>query len=416
MNNAMTLSFQLKTAKKDDSGKAPIYVRVTINGIRTEFSIKRVVEPSKWIGKAGIVKGTNEDSKSINAQITTVRTKLFQYFNQLTESGISPNCENVKNLYFGITEKGKTIVEAYEYHNAQVKELIGKDFAPATYVKYVTSLKHLKNFMQWKYFLTNMEVKKIDYSFVTEFEYYLKSVCCIAHNSAMKYITNLKKIVRICHGNGWIDKDPFINYKITKREVEREFLSDDELRSITEKNFRIERLENVRDIFIFSCYTGLAYADVKKMSSSNILVGIDGGKWIKINRTKTDTPSSIPILPPAAAILEKYSKDPKCVSSDTLLPVLSNQKMNSYLKEIADVCDINKNITFHLARHTFATTITLSNHVPIETVSKMLGHRSLKTTQHYAKVLDRKISEDMSALKDKLNLKVQKAAAINKAC
>jgi len=404
MNNAMNLSFQLKTAKKDENGQAPIYARITINGVRTEFSIKRFIDPSKWVNKAGIVRGTNEDARSINAQIVTVRTKLFQHYNQIIEAGKVATCETIKNAYFGISEKGKSIIEAYEYHNAQVKELIGKDFAAGTYTKYVTSLVHLKNYILWKYKVSDKNVKQIDFAFITEFEYYLKSVCNIDHNTSMKYITNLKKIVRICRGNGWLDHDPFINYKITKREVERDFLSDDELMKITNKHFSIERLMNVRDIFLFSCYTGLAYADVKKLSKVHILVGIDGGKWIKINRTKTDTRSSIPLLPTAEALIEKYSQDPKCVAANILLPVLSNQKMNSYLKEIADVCGINKNITFHLARHTFATTVTLSNHVPIESVSKMLGHRSIKTTQQYAKVLDRKISDDMQLLKEKMSL------------
>ena len=185
------------------------------------------------------------------------------------------------------------------------------------------------------------------------------------------------------------------------REVERDFLTEEELQNLAAKEFSIDRLENVRDIFLFSCFTGLAYSDAKKLSSQHIVIGIDGDKWIKINRTKTDTRSSIPLLPTAEAIIEKYSSNPKCQANNKLLPVLSNQKMNAYLKEIGDLCGITKNITFHLARHTFATTVTLSNDVPIESVSKMLGHKNLKITQHYAKVLDRKLSNDMKLPKDK---------------
>jgi len=169
------------------------------------------------------------------------------------------------------------------------------------------------------------------------------------------------------------------------------------------KVFATDRLNQVKDIFLFSCFTGLAYSDVKKLSRKNIGIGVDGERWIFINRTKTDTRSNIPLLPIAKALLEKYENHPQAINQEKLLPILSNQKMNSYLKEIADVCEINKELTFHIARHTFATTVTLSNGVPIESVSKMLGHKNLKTTQHYAKILDLKVSDDMKILREKFN-------------
>lgn len=171
------------------------------------------------------------------------------------------------------------------------------------------------------------------------------------------------------------------------------------------KEIKFERLALVRDIFLFSCYTGLAYIDVKQLTSLNIKIGIDGFKWIFTNRQKTETKSNIPLLPMAEEIIAKYKDQPQCINQGKLLPILSNQKMNAYLKELADMCNINKELTFHIARHTFATTVTLTNGVPIESVSKMLGHRNLKTTQHYAKILDRKVSEDMMNLRDKLSSK-----------
>jgi site-specific recombinase XerD len=213
--------------------------------------------------------------------------------------------------------------------------------------------------------------------------------------------------------NGWLTKDPFANYKAKVKEVVREFLTEQEIQSLMEKEFVSERLELVRDIFIFSCFTGLAYIDVKQLSKDNIVLGIDGDKWINKNRQKTDTSSRIPILPTAQFIIDKYANHPVCVNEDKLLPIFSNQKMNAYLKEIATVCGINKELTFHIARHTFATTVTLSNGVPIETVSKMLGHTNLKTTQHYAKILDKKISEDMKILKDKFSINVNRRSCQN---
>jgi site-specific recombinase XerD len=201
--------------------------------------------------------------------------------------------------------------------------------------------------------------------------------------------------------NGWIQKNPFINYKSRMVEVERAFLSQDEIETMFNKQFATDRLNLVKDIFLFSCFTGLAYADVKKLKRNNIGLGVDGERWIFINRTKTDTRSNIPLLPISAAIIEKYRNHPQAVNEERVLPILSNQKMNSYLKEIADLCGIHKELTFHIARHTFATTVTLTNGVPIESVSKMLGHKNLHTTQHYAKILDMKVSDDMKVLKEK---------------
>ncbi|MGV3529143.1 MAG: site-specific integrase [Flavisolibacter sp.] len=402
MSTPMHLSFQLKKSKADETGKAPIYARITIGGLRTEFSIKRTVDPDRWISNAGVVKGTTEESKSVNAHLATVRLKLQEHYRLLMEANKAIIPETVKNAYLGITEKGKTILEVFTYHNSQVKELIDKDYSFGTYERYCTALTHTRDFIQWKYNVSDLELKQINFEFITEFEYYLKTVRKCNHNTAIKYITNFKKIIRICLGNGWLERDPFANYKITLREVERECLTEEELNTVATKEFSTQRLEQVRDIFLFCCFTGLAYADVKKLSRDHIILGIDGEKWIKINRTKTDTRSSIPLLPIPASIIEKYASHPKCQADNRLLPVLSNQKMNGYLKEIADVCSITKNITSHLARHTFATTVTLTNGVPLESVSKMLGHKSLRTTQHYAKIIDRKVSEDMQLLKKKL--------------
>jgi len=251
--------------------------------------------------------------------------------------------------------------------------------------------------------VSDIDIRKINHEFVTSYEFYLKSVHKCNQNTTAKYIKNFGKIVRRCLDNGWIERDPFRNYKCKIIEVERAFLSQKEIENMFNKVFATDRLNQVKDIFLFSCFTGLAYSDVKKLSRKNIGIGVDGERWIFINRTKTDTRSNIPLLPIAKALLEKYENHPQAINQEKLLPILSNQKMNSYLKEIADVCEINKELTFHIARHTFATTVTLSNGVPIESVSKMLGHKNLKTTQHYAKILDLKVSDDMKILREKFN-------------
>jgi site-specific recombinase XerD len=404
MNNAMHLSFQVKSSKKNEFGKAPIYARITINEVRTEFSTKRFIEPEKWVNKAGYAKGNTEDIKTLNAHIAAVRTQLFQHHDKLLQAGKVLTAEAVKNSYFGITEKSKTIMEVFQYHNDQMKSLVGKEYSFGTHERYATALNHTKEFIEYKYNVSDFPIKQVNHEFITEYEYFLKAVRKCSHNTAIKYLTNFKKIMRICLGNGWIDKDPFINYRFRLNEVEREILHEHEIQAIADKVFATSRLEQVRDIFLFCCFTGLAYSDVKKLTKDHVIIGIDGERWIKVNRTKTDTRSSIPILPSAQAILDKYVNHPKCCADKKLLPVSSNQKMNDYLKEIAAVCEIEKNITFHIARHSFATTVTLQNDVPIESVSKMLGHKSIRTTQHYAKVLDKKVGNDMALLKEKMNL------------
>lgn len=220
----------------------------------------------------------------------------------------------------------------------------------------------------------------------------------------MKYMKNFKKVINQALALSWLDKDPFINYKSKLEVVDRECLHEHELKVLLNKEFSISRLEQVKDTFLFCCFTGLAYADIKKASPENLIKGFDGSEWIQVNRTKTNSLSKIPVLPVSKAILEKYKTHQYCIKYNKILPVLSNQKMNAYLKEIADLCGINKNLTSHVARHMFATTVTLTNKIPIETVSKMLGHKSIKTTQQYSKVLDVKVADDMNILKEKYNL------------
>ena len=321
------------------------------------------------------------------------------------EKGRPFTAQDLINSYLGKDKEkeneNKMLLEIFQEHNDKVNKLIGKDFAAGTAERYKTAKKHVQEYIQKEFKVSDIPVKEVDHKFISGFEYYLKTERNCAHNSAIKYITNFKKIIRIAYANEWISRDPFLNWKGKLKVVEREFLTKEELQVMIGKEIKNERLSLVKDIFLFCCFTGLAYADVKKLSSKEVTVGFDGNRWIKTHRTKTKTRSSIPILPTAEAILDKYSSHPE-VSEKRLLPVLSNQKMNAYIKEIADLCDINKNLTFHLARHTFATTVTLSNGVPIESVSKMLGHKNLQTTQHYAKILDRKVSDDMAALRERL--------------
>jgi len=402
LEKSFSLLFYLKKPKNYLKGIKPIYLRITVDGIPKEISTGRQCDPDRWSANTGRCNGTKEDAKLLNAFLDILQTKVYEVRRKLLEKNEIITAERLKNTLKGTDGTVRMLMKIFQQHNDEVKNLVGKDFAPGTLERYKTSYDHTKSFMEWKYGVSDLDIKKLDYEFVSQYEFWLKSVRNCNHNTAIKYISNFRKIVNRCIRNGWLDRDPFVGFKMTKKEVVPEFLTEHEIKIIVKKKFASDRLNEVRDVFIFCCYTGLAFVDVEKLRSSEIGIGIDGSKWIFTNRQKTETLSRIPLLPVAIDILERYKNHHGCVNSGKVLPVLSNQKYNDYLKEIANICGINKKFTTHTARHTFATTITLSNGVPMESVSKMLGHKNIKTTQHYAKVLDKKLSEDMNTLRNKM--------------
>ena len=404
MNATISILFYLKRAKANAQGLAPIFQRITINGRRLDNSTGKFVDPSKWHPEMSKMRGNSEEARLINGHLDNLRTKILIAEKELNKKDIPVNLETLKNMLLGTKERHRLLVPIFEEHNNKIKELLGIEYAPGTYERYQTSLKHTKDFLNWKYSISDIDITKIDHAFITDYEFYLRSVRKCANNTAVKYIKNFNKIIKLCLANDWLEKNPFANYKSKVKEVERVYLSEVEIQNIINKDFKTERLSLVRDIFLFSCFTGLAYIDVKNLTKSHISIGIDGDKWIFTHRQKTESASKIPVLPVTQMIIDKYADHPQAINEEKLLPILSNQKMNAYLKEIAAVCEIEKELTFHIARHTFATTVTLTNGVPIESVSKMLGHKNLRTTQHYAKVLDKKVSEDMKILRDKFSL------------
>ncbi|SJN18551.1 site-specific integrase [Sphingobacterium sp. JB170] len=401
MKTTFSLLFYLKKPKNYTDGLMPIYVRITVNGKRSETTTGRECDPAQWNSNAGRLKGTKEEVKSFNAYLDVLQSKIYDVHAQLTEAGAVITAETIRNKFMGKTERAHSLIEIFKEHNKKVEALIGKEFTKGTLCRYKTSLKHTQDFLKWKYDLSDIDIKRVDHAFIMEYEFYLRSERKCANNSAVKYIKNFGKIIRICLANRWLTYDPFLSYKSKVKTVDRVYLTTAELQEMADKTFEIERLAQVRDIFLFCCFTGLAYADVKKLRKWEIVTGVDGEQWISINRQKTDVPSRIPLLSVAMSLIQRYADHPHCENSGRVLPVLSNQKMNAYLKEIADVCRISKPITFHIARHTFATTVTLLNGVPIESVSKMLGHTNIQTTQHYAKILDIKVGADMALLRQK---------------
>ncbi|MEX1001588.1 MAG: site-specific integrase [Crocinitomicaceae bacterium] len=387
---------------KARNGKAPIYCRITVNSRRSQFSLKRSIEIDKWNSKAGVVKGNSEISRTLNAYLDLVKGELHRHYNKLLAAGGHISSDAIKNSYLGISNQGKTLFETFTYHNELAETRIGIDLTRPTWVKFETVRKKLESYVKDQYRCGDVPLERLNHQFIEGFEYYLKTKEHISHNTTLKYIQTVRTVINMAIRNEWIHHNPFANFKASFKPVEREALTEKEIEQLATKKFSIARLEEVRDIFLFCCYTGYAFIDVKTLTPHNIMIGIDGEKWIFTKRQKTRNKSNVPLLPQAAAIIDKYEDHDYCRVKEVLLPVKSNQKMNAYLKEIGDLCGIKKKLTMHIARHTFATTVTLANGVPIESVSSMLGHSSIRTTQIYAKVIEKKVSEDMRNLRNKM--------------
>jgi integrase len=400
-----TVSFFVKRTKKLKDGTSPIFVRITVNGERAEFGIQESIELEEWDAYQANRKRNTTSSRYLKALFDHIKFKLRQKKMYLEEENKVVTATSLKNEYLGIEEDNRTILQVIQEHNERCKNLIGIDYAEGTYERYNTLYVHVKNFINREYKKEDLRLSALKPSFIRDFEYYLKTphplgrskdkwVKC-GHNSATKYLKNLKKITRICLVNGWLKQDPFRGKRFHLKEVDMDYLTANELNTLINKKMTVERLELVKDVYVFCCFTGLAFIDVKNLSNSD-LQQKGNQLWIHAKRKKTGNWFDVPVLPPARKLIEKYKSHPKCQAKNLVFPVLTNQKMNAYLKEIADVCGIQKNLSTHTARHTFATTVTLTNQISIEVVSKMLGHSSINMTKKYARVVDDLIQKDMT--------------------
>ncbi len=344
MSNSFKLLFHLLKPKQYKEGPQPIYLRITVNGLRAEYSVQRECDPDLWIQKAGRMVGTKESVKILNAYLDGLVTKVYAFQNELVQNGITVSAEVLKNKLSGKTDKSRSLISIFKQHNKDLGQLVGKEYSPSTLTRYETSMNHVIEFMQWKFGISDIDINKLNHEFITDFNFYLLTVKNCNNNSAVKYTKNFRKIIRICLSNGWLGRDPFINFKVKVKEVERTFLSESELQSLHDKEFQMERLNQVKDIFLFSCYTGLAYIDAKNLTPGNIVIGIDGNKWIHTHRKKTDTPSHIPLLPPALEIIEKYKHNPKSINDtsqnlqklgDAIVPIRLIHKLGPTTSELA---------------------------------------------------------------------------------
>ena len=396
MKSTFRVLFYLKKGSEKKNGEVMIMARITIDGKLCQFSTKQSILPNNWSVASGKAKG--KDAGKINALLDDIRSALNTIYHEMQRRDNYVTAEKVKNEFLGHTEKHETILSLFQKHNDNIKQLVGISRTIATYRKYEVTRRHLADFIYDKYNLSDIPIREITPMFITDFELYLRTACKCGYNTAAKFLLFLKSIIIVARNNGILTKDPFANYKIQMKKVDRGYLTEDEIKIILKKKMVSERLEHVRDLFIFSCFTGLAYSDVANLREENIRKSFDGKLWIMTKRQKTNTDVNVPLLDIPKMILKKYKGK---LPNGKILPVISNQKLNAYLKEIADICGIKKNLTFHLARHTFATTTTLAKGVPIETVSKMLGHTNIETTQIYARITNSKIGNDMQGLDKK---------------
>lgn len=393
--NTFKILFYLRSNQINKDGTAAIMCRIAVDGEYARLSTKLSVDPAIWNSKASKAEGRGAKINELNGRIDDMRVVIKEHYYDILQRHGYVTAEMVRNAYMGITAKEESLIPLYKEHLEETKKLVGLSKAHPTYQKYERMYRRVVEFMKKKYNITDIPLREIKQTFITDLEFFLRTEYKYKQNTIYKCMKFFRQVINKAIRSGMITVDPFIGYRILCERVDRGYLTDDELKRMIAKKFDTPRLEQVRDIFIFACFTGLAYIDLANLTGENIQKMFDGRLWIVTHRQKTNTKVTVPLLAPALAIIKKYQGQAK---DGKVLPIISNQKLNGYLKEIADVCNIHKNVTFHMARHTFATTMTLGKGVPMESVSKMLGHTNIQTTQIYARITADKISKDMDSL------------------
>lgn len=402
LENSFGLIFFLK-ASRNESNIRIVYFRITVDGIPKEASTRRKWDSERWNQKTERATGTKEDAKSLNFFLDSLAMKIHEIKSEIMYTGKPITSQKIMDHVMGRMIPRAKVLEEFQKHNDELKALIGNGYTEATLERFNITKNHLTAFIKSKYNNSDIEFADLNFEFIKDFEFYLRTVRKCANNTTLKYISNFKKIVIRAIDKEIIIKDPFKNFKGKKTKIVKKPISAKELAELERREFSTERLNTVRDIFVFQCYTGLAYIDAFQLQKADIKDGVDGNQWILSERQKTNSTARIPLLPKAIKILEKYKDHPVCIKRGTVLPVSSNQKMNEYLKEIAALCGFPFTLNTHMARRTFGSTVTLNNNVPINVVKEMLGHSSVKQTESYAITEQATIGREMTLLNKKLN-------------
>lgn len=399
-----TLSFIARKARALRNGEYPIFVRITVSGQISEMNLGRSVAPENWDQKRAMSKGRSRRDLELNKYIEVVKARFLEIHNMLVREGKMVNPKILRDHFLGTVEKPKMLCDVFRETNVKRKEELDRgDIVKATYQRWERCVDYLVEFLNLTQNVEDIPIRDVTSGTIDDFEHFLRMRKGCANNAAVRYVRCVKNVMRYALAHKWITHDPFIGKKYQRTHTERQFLTEPELKAVMELDLKdIPRLEIVRDTFVFCCFTGLAFCDIKSLQRSNITTDTEGNTWIRKAREKTGEMSIIPMLAVPRHIAEKYATNPVVIQKDVVLPVITNQKMNAYLKEIADLARIEKHLTTHLARHTFAS-LSLSNHVPIESISKMLGHADIRTTQIYAKTQDKTIYEDMESMRHKFD-------------
>jgi len=388
----MTVLFYLNKLKTNQKGVCPIYCRITFLKKRKEFSTGQFVNPKHWSSKAQSVSTKDVNCNHINGQLSLIAQKINNTYLKLQLQQVEFNVGDISNLYFGRGRKKEdTLVSYYNKYLAKIRKLIGKDIKEPTYKKFEYTKEFLESFIQFKFKTKDIALKRLNLLFLDDLEYYLKTERNLGQATINKIIQRLRRPIKEAVSEGYLGKDPFMLHKAKTIKTKVVFLSPEELQVFEKTIFIQPRLQLVKDLFVFCCYTGLAYNELSKLEHKHIQKGFDGMLWINMEREKTSKDFSIPLLPQAEVLINKHQSKESLV-----FPKISNQKYNSYLKEIGTIIGIEKKLTTHIARKTFASTVLLYNDVPMEIVSELLGHSNMKITQDsYGKVVQKKVSNQM---------------------
>ena len=392
MRSTFKVLFFLKRDKVKKDGNMPLFCRITVDGKEVRFSMKCDVSPKCWDVKTGKATGRTAEATKTNTLVDNTKAAIYKVYRELQERDNNVTAEKVKNGFLGIDTKRQTLLELFDQHNKEKKTLVGISIAKSTYNKYRITRDHLAAYIKEWHQLSDISLKEINHKFVCDFETFMFTERHSEENTIAKYMQMFKHVIGIAIKYGWIHENPFSGYKIHLKKTDRGYLTQEEIEILINKDLTAKHLEKVRDVFVFCCFTGLSYIDVKRLIHEDIQTSFDGKQWIMGKRRKTDVGYNVPLLEVPKQILEKYKNT---LPDNRALPVTTNQYSNVYLKKIGEMCGFKKKLTFHLSRHTFAT-LTLSNGVSIESVSKMLGHTNIATTQIYARITDNKIGNEMN--------------------